>query len=511
MTTANKTLAYEKSESLNASLNQFETYVEKVRNSWNVPGIAIAAVAKDEIIYQRGFGVKQYGSHDPVDPHTLFQIGSTTKAFTSALVAKLVDAGYLQWGDRVIDHLPNFTTSDPWVTQAFLVRDLMAQHSGFEHHATDDLTFVGFDRVHVINSLKYLQPVTSFRSSYAYVNNLFIVAAALVEKYTGKTWEQALTQQIFEPLHMQESSATKDGFFTAANRTGLHVQLDGKMVILDKDWPFHQWLYTAGPAGSINSNVLNMAQWLRLQLGHGTFEGKEIVSAGNLQFTRTPQTVYMAGENLSPHPLGGIGAFYAEGWVYAYAEPAPIVWHTGGTSGCATVVAFVPTANVGVVVLTNLSGTMVPEILAQKFFDLYFGALERDWNQIGLDKKQQAIAKQTAAAKIPPSHPSPPALPLSNYTGTYSNKIYGNVTIAVQSNKLIATIGPNQVKVNLLHWDRDTFRWCYEAGWGPDSHESLTSFEIQDGKVTNLIVEFFKAEGAGIFKRSLGDNVKSSV
>ena len=173
-------------ETLQKILADFEAYAEQSRKDWGIPGMAISIVQGDKMIYANGFGVKKQGEDDPVNENTIFQIGSTSKAFTAALVAMMVDEGKLNWKDKVIDYLPDFMMYDPWVTREFLIDDVMAQHSGMPGYASDLLSFIGFDRKHIIHSICYIQPISSFRSEFAYMNNLFLVAAALVEEISGK-------------------------------------------------------------------------------------------------------------------------------------------------------------------------------------------------------------------------------------------------------------------------------------------------------------------------------------
>ena len=177
---------------LDAVLSAFEDYAEHARATWGTPGMAIAVVHRDQVVYTKGFGVKKVGGADPIDPHTVFPIGSTSKAFTSALVALLADAGKLRWEDPVIDHVPAFEMYDPWVTRAFMIEDLMAQRSGMSPYAGDLLAVIGFDAPYIQAQIRHMQPVSSFRSRFGYVNNLFLVAAEVIKRHSGMTWEEAV-------------------------------------------------------------------------------------------------------------------------------------------------------------------------------------------------------------------------------------------------------------------------------------------------------------------------------
>jgi CubicO group peptidase (beta-lactamase class C family) len=457
-------------------LADFEPYAQQAQKDWQVPGMAIAIVADDKVIFAKGFGVKKVGGDDKVDEHTIFQIGSTSKAFTAALVAMLMDEKQLAWQDRVMDRLDQFQMFDPWVTREFRVADLMAQHSGLPPYAGDGQAFMGFDRAHIIHSLRYLKPVTSFRSQYAYQNGLFLVAAALVEKYTGKSWEDNLKARIFEPLGMSATTAGLEGFQQAKNVTFLHQKTGDQVEAIPANWPYHHWVYTYGPAGGINSTILDMTKWLRLQLDKGKFNGKQLISEANLNFLQTPKTI------MGTDP--GKMAYYCEAWLYQPFRLHPLIWHNGGTSGNKTMVAFMPGTGVGIVVLSNLI-TDMPEALAFKFFDLYFHNPPRDWSKEGLEKMKQEAAKNKPPQR--PASPAPP-LPLERYAGAYSNPVYGQVTITAEQDKLFMLLGVNQQKVWLQPFDRDsfTFTWPMELNAavfaiGPDGRAMSLSMDCDGG------------------------------
>jgi CubicO group peptidase (beta-lactamase class C family) len=443
-------------------LTNFENYAQQAQKDWQVPGMAIAIVAHDKVVFAKGFGVKKVGGHAKVDTHTIFQIGSTSKAFTATLVGLLVDEHKFAWHDRVVDLFPQFQMYDPWVTRQFQVADLMAQHSGLPPYAGDSQAFLGFDRAHIIHSLRYLKPVSSFRSQFAYQNGLFLVAAALVEKYTGKSWEDNLQTRIFKPLGMTSTTTGLQAFQQARDVTCLHIKNHGKVEVLPAAWPYHHWVYTYGPAGGINSNVLDMAKWLRLQLDHGKFNGQQLISRANLDFIQTPKTII----GTTPGKL----VYYCEGWIYQPFRPHPLVWHNGGTTANKTMVAFMPGTGVGIVVLSNLI-TKLPEALAYKFFDLYFHNPTRDWSKDLMKKMQKAEAKDKPPRR--PAHPAPP-LALASYAGTYTNPVYGRITITPEKHQLYMFLGVPQHKLLLQPFDRDNFTFAFPSATDTD----LATFRI---------------------------------
>ena len=305
-------------------LAKLEAYAKTAQQQWNVPGFAIAVVKDDQVVYAKGFGVKRVGGTDPVDPDTVFQIGSTSKAFTAALVAMQVDDGKFAWTDRVIDHLPSFEMHDPWVTREFQVADLMAQHSGMPAYAGDGMAILGYPADYIVSKIKLIEPVTSFRSEFAYVNNLFLVAADLARATSGQPWASALDARLFRPLGMRSSSSGQDAFEAVANAAAPHKLVDGKVTAFAADAPQLAWAYTYGPAGGINSTVRDMAQWLRLLLGGGTFAGKRIVGADNLRAVMSPHTVIRSPSSgpLAHTPFVRFQNFYCNGWISTDGEPA---------------------------------------------------------------------------------------------------------------------------------------------------------------------------------------------
>jgi CubicO group peptidase (beta-lactamase class C family) len=482
-----KSSPQEKPEDLQKILAAFEKYAEEARKAWQVPGMAIAVVQGDKVVYAKGFGVKELGKADPVNEETLFQIGSTSKAFTAALVGMMVEEKKFGWQDQVVELFPDFQMYDPWVTRQFLVEDVMAQRSGLLSHVGDLQTILGFDRQHIIRTLRYFKPVSSFRSQFAYQNGLFLVAAALIEKYSGKSWEENVQERIFTPLGMSASSTDFQTLRQAKNKaTGHVINKDGKVEVLPWDWPYHQAPYICGPAGGINSNVLDMGKWLRLQLGQGKFGGKLLLSEKNLEFIQTPKI--MAGARW------GLRHFYCEAWMYTPRCPYPLIWHNGGTQGNKTMVAFAPEAGVGLVVLSNLV-TELPEALALAFYDLYFHQPPRDWSGKMLQEFQEAEKK----GKLPPRPASAaPPLPLKNYVGTYANPVYGKLVITVDQDNLVGTLGPKQVKISFRSWDRDNFIYTVpevDQGKAPGG----TAFRIgADGRAHSL---FLDVDGGTEFKR----------
>ncbi len=278
-----------------------EDYVKKGMAAFDVPGTAVGIVAGDRLVYAKGFGVRRKGGNEPVDTKTVFQIGSTTKAFLAATLAIAVDRGKLKWNDRVVELDPTFMLKDPWVTREFRVYDLLAQRSGLPPYADDALAVLGFDAARLMHSLRFVEPRTSFRSTFTYTNITHLFAGRIAARALGAPdWPTLARREIIDPLGMRDTSFTPEAIEQAPDHATGHRWTPKGSVEIPFDFADP---YVFGPAGDINSTLDDCARWLRLQLGDGVLDGHRLVSANNLAVTRTPKVA--VSETVS----------YAMGWI----------------------------------------------------------------------------------------------------------------------------------------------------------------------------------------------------
>ena len=267
------------------ALRDLPAYASQAVTDWGIPGLAIAVVKDDSVVFAQGFGVRKLGDPAPVTPRTLFAIGSCTKAFTAATLAMLADSGKLAWDDPVTQYLKGFQLYDPYVTRELTVRDLLTHRSGLMRG--DALWYATpYDRDEVLRRIRYLKPSWSFRSRYGYQNIMFLAAGQLVPAVTGMTWDDFVQRRLFAPLGMTATNTSVTALARAADVATPHERVAGK------EQPV-AWrnIDNIGPAGAINSNVLDMAQWLRLQLGTGSYRGARLISAAAMKEMHAPQTL----------------------------------------------------------------------------------------------------------------------------------------------------------------------------------------------------------------------------
>ena len=477
-------------------LPEFQAYAEQAMKDWHVPGMAIAIVQDDKTVYAKGFGIKELGNKDKVDTQTIFQIGSITKSFTTALLAILADEHKLNWDDRVINYLPDFVMYDPWVTREFRIEDLPAQWSGLVPHACDSQMLFGFTNNEIIHNLRYIKPITSFRSQYAYQNILLSAAGDVIEKITDEPYNAVLKTKIFAPLGMKNSSYTLASFLSTKNRAWPHRKEGNKVEVFSHDWSYFNMIDVFGPAGGINSNVIDMANWMKLQANEGKFSGKQIISKDNVDFVHRPHIF------INKDDITGLNQYYALGWEYHTYAPYPIIMHDGETYGNANTAAFIPQKHIGIIVLTNFTSCEMNHALVLRLFDLYFNKPKKDWNKLFLqqaEKTDQLIEKANQDYKKPVS--SRPSLPLDQYVGTYTNKIYGNVTITKENHNLALTIGPNHIKLQLKHWDQNIFSLVWPEFFDSIGRTKVFFYLDANGNPDQMLVELLAADSDGKFKK----------
>ena len=408
---------------------------------YDLPGLAIGVVFDGQLVYSKGFGVRSRASGGAVDTHTLFQIGSTTKAFLATTLAIMVDRGKLNWDDRVVDLDPEFQLQDPWVTREFRVFDLLAQRSGLPSYANDTVGMLGADETAMIRSLRYVTPVTSFRAGFTYTNITHLEADRIVAKADGlPDWDTVLRKELFDPLGMKDSSNTAAAIEAAPNHAQGHLWSPSDTPPI----PFTQiFPYNFGGAGDINSNVEDVAQWLRLQLDNGSFGDVRIVSAANLDVTRTPRVAI--NDKL----------LYAMGWIISLTPNGKVIWHNGGTPGFGAFVGFSPDKHVGVVILTNEGNYGLPDSIGLWIFDWILDNPPVDYVAAAF---QRAKTKYEASEKTfaRPAHPRS-FQPLTGLEGNFSNESFGKASLAKDGDSLVLTLKATGAELALDPWDGDIF------------------------------------------------------
>ena len=475
------------SQTLDDKLKEIDDYANAVMDTWKGPGMAIAVVKDDKVVMAKGYGVRELGKPEKVDENTLFAIASNTKAFTAASLAILVDEKKIAWDDKVSKYLPEFQMYDPWVTSELTIRDLVSHRVGLDTFSGDLLWYdTTYPTDEILRRVRFLKPVSSFRTKFGYQNLMYIAAGRVVEKASGMKWADFVRTRILEPLGMTRTTTSvrdmKDNFAMPHNESG------GSLRALPPGY-----LDDAIGAVRLNSSVSDLAKWIRLQLGRGAFEGKQIWSSARSNDMWQPNIMIPIGEGqLKTNPTHHFSS-YGMGWFLDEYYGHKVMNHSGGLDGMLSYTVLIPDENIGFVILTN-NESPAYRVMMAKMRDVFLNAPKTDWLQRGKDqfaanKASEAEAdKKSDEARLPNTKPS---LPLSSYAGTYTSQMYGDVTIAEENGKLVMRLVPSPNFVaDLEHWQLDTFR----IHWRPTVHydfpRGFVTFSIdKDAKTDQLKID----------------------
>ena len=448
-----------------------DAYVEKTLQAFDAPGFSLAIVENGKTVHAKGYGVRRLGAKARADEHTIFPIGSATKAFTAAALAILVDEGKVAWEDKVADVLPGFRMHDPYTTAHMTVRDLLVHNSGLPLGA-GDLLFIGgtdFSRREIMERLRHIKPARSFRDGYAYDNVLYIVAGLLVEHLSGMSWERFTEQRILAPLGMKDSAAALERTLKSRNRASLHARLRGELRGMGANEVLPDSINVtvgtnAAPAGSIQASAVDIAEWMKVQLARGALpDGKRLFSEKQAQEMWTGRTITPAGRN--PPALASANAqfsLYALGWNVHDYRGHKVVQHSGGVFGGAAWVFMIPEKNVGIAAMVNSEDGAARRAVVYHLADHYLGVAPEDW--IGkyrtvLDQMLEGGLKALRALPPEPGAGPGPSLPLEQYAGKYADAWYGTMTIRREAKGLqIAFDRSAALRGALEHVRHDTFR-----------------------------------------------------
>lgn len=480
-------------EKVAAALPKLKEFARQITDKKLVPGLSIAVVHRDEIVLLDGFGVREIGKPAAVDADTVFQLASVSKPLAATVVAGLVGDGKVSWDSRIRDIDPGFTLQDELAAANVTIRDLFAHRSGLPGHVGDDIEELGFTQGEILHRLRLAKPAYGFRDGYSYSNFGLTEGAVAAARVSGRGWEEACEEKLYKPLGMNATSSRYRDFMNRSNRAALHVRADGEWASFTRRNADAQ-----APAGGTSSSARDMAQWLRLLLANGRYQGRQVIDREALLQTHVPASVR------SVDPTTGAAAFYALGWNVDYREHGVEWAHAGAFSaGARTLVYLIPGEQLGIVALSNAFPTGVPEGIAKTFFDLVFvGSPTRDWvayaNEI-FDAGYKEMMKPSLAYVTPPASPAA-ALPISAYLGDYRNEYVGDAKVTESGGSPYLHLGPAGKRFPLEHFNRDVFVYTPMAE-APKARSGVSFVIGPDGKASEVTIEDLNEYGLGRLTR----------
>lgn len=496
-------LPTDRASAITAALTLLPSQIDEALRRSKVPGLAVAVVSHDEVLYTNGFGVRDESTGAKVDADTVFQIASLSKPISATILAKaMTQDPSLTWSTPAHTLMPGLALADPYVTQNITVGDFFAHRSGIPTGGGDDLEDLGFDRNYILSHLREI-PLQPFRTTYQYSNFGLTTGAEAVAASRGQSWEQMSKELLFSPLGMTSTSTSHADFLAAPNHAVLHARIgeDDFQPLFDRDPD------AEAPAGGVSSNVRDLATWMQLLLSDGSHDGSAFINSAPLNKALSAQIVSSHPGDLDQRP-----GHYGFGINVGSAAGGRVTLsHSGAFGlGAATAATLVPDLDLGIVVLTNGAPVGLPEAVVQIFLDeVMYGHQSRDW----IDTMHGFFADFNApsgdlAGQSPPTDAAASA-PASDYVGTYTSAYFGTLTVTEAGGRLRGALGPTGATTfDITPWNGDTMAYVPTGENAlPGSLSSLV-FARSGGTVTTATLTYLnryphiaEPSGLGVFTR----------
>lgn len=478
-------------------LTGIEKELEKVLADQKVAGYSVAVVYKDKVLYTKGFGYRDVENKKPVTPNTLFAIGSSSKAFTAAILGQLEKEGKLKLDDLATTHLPQLSFKYDYMNTGITIRDMMCHRTGLSRFDFSWYLFNTRNRDSLIQRVKYMEPNAKLRQKWQYNNFMFLAQGMIAEKITEKSWEDNIRERFFKPLNMKHSNT--DIFATEKDAdASLPYTLDDQFAITKV--PYYN-INGMGPAGSINSCATDMANWVSTWIMGGKFNGTEIIPASYVRDASSSQMIVSGGR---PRAHSDIQfSNYGLGWFLESYRGHYLVEHGGNIDGFSANVAFYPSDSIGIVVLTNQNGSAATDIVRNIISDRLFALEPIPWNadakkemdaMMELEKKNETTADTTQVKNTHPSHP------LGDYAGLYGNPAYSEFKVTLKNDTLFTFIAGENMWLEHYHYDVFQFK-------SVDSKETAKRYffinfgTANNGKIESASIEMDEPGKPTVFAR----------
>jgi len=475
--------------STDKALRDLPQIVADIMKRSHVPGMAVAVVSGGKTVFAKGYGKRAIGNDAAVNADTVFQIASISKSLSATVASIAVTKGAVAWDDPVAKYLPGFKLSNDYVSENATIGDFFAHRSGLPGTAGDDLEDLGYTRSDVITRLQQL-PLDQFRASYHYANFSTTIGAEAVAAAAQEPWDKLADQQLLMPLGMTSTSYRYADYTAHDNRAALHVYQNGAFLPLGQRNADQQ-----APAGGVSSTVVDLAEWLKLLLASGQYKGMRLISEDALVPALSPQSF-----SARAHDTNARSGFYGYGFnVNTESGGRPSMGHSGAfLLGAGTAFKIIPSAGIGIVVLTNGAPVGAAESVVAQFTDTaLYGKSSRDWFAAYNGVMKGFFQPQgDLSFRKKPASPSP-AKALPDYTGSFDNAYFGKTEIRDDNGTLKLVLGPQKMQFPLRHWDGDTFAFVPIGEAELVGSLASVTFRVDQGQVQGFDIDFYNGAGTG--------------
>ncbi len=477
-----------------------DNYIQKVMNDWKIPGMGVVIMKDGKILLEKGYGLKDLLKPDShVDENTLFQIGSTSKSFTAAVMAQLVDEGLVNWEDTVKNILPDFEMYDPWVTANMQVKDIMTHRSGLAGQIGTYIPNLGYDRDDIYQMFKLIPPAYSFRGDFQYNNITFIIAAKIIEKLTDKSWEENMQERIFDKLGMNESSIGGEAFRNDANAAlpyGFSYK-DGGISVepMYGDEQALWWLTVIGPAGGINCTPSDLIKWAEFHRNMGKVGNVQVISEKQMKYLHKGQMITAQNDEKT--------TLYGQGWYIEQTKKGRLYYHTGTTWGMTTLCLWHPELGLSMTINVNSEASSYPRFsIMRRAIDLFSGLPDYDYSSELYDEwlveSRQDEVKEQEKESLEMASPRIPAPKERMIEGKYSKgPLFGDAWVTKEGGKLYIKIGKQGFQRKLIHKNGNKYNFRCDG----NGFDVTFSFDPEQKKAVSFEVDFGEGEDFGPWTR----------
>jgi len=490
----------QKKNSIEARLDGVDKELNKILKTYNTAGFAVAVVEKNRLVYAKGFGYKDYENKKPVTPNTLFAIGSCSKSFTTSLLGILREENKLMFTDSPRDYIPELKFSTNELNNLVTIKDMMSHRTGLPRHDYSWYLFTTQSKDSLISRIQYQKPFAEVREKWYFNNFMFLAQGVITEKITGKSWETNIEEQLFSPLQMHTSNTSIDELEKSTDASFGYQDDDGDIKKMD-----YYHIAAMAPAGSINSSVSEMGNWVISWINGGRFNGQQVIPSDFIKEAMSSQMVVNSG--LPREDLTGFHMYnYGYGWFLSSYKGHYRVEHGGNINGFSASTSFYPTDSVGIIVLVNQNGSQVPGVVRNLISDRILDVEKTNWDKLLKRRREDAIKKQKKLKKEEEENTKTglPSHGIVNYSGDYFHPGYGKIMIVEKEGDLFAEF---PLYTYLLHHVRFDVFELYEVKDGETadtSEDGLMSFNFQtntEGDISGLDVKIEPAIDPVTFNR----------